>query len=130
MVLKTLKTNPQNDMPRIIRYLSSLAEITIEQPKEFEYMANQCINKETKEFNLETFATIMNLYTEAEASFMFVCDDFSDESMRRYQGFESELVRAYLNANNDEQTGVIREDADSIIGFVQDFLENKKEELN
>ena len=129
-ILKTLKSNPQNDIPRLIKYLSHLAEITIEQPKEFEYMANQCINKETKEFNLETFATIINLYTEAEASFVYVCDDFSDESMRRYQELESELVRAYLNANNDEQTGTIREDADSIISFTQEFIENKKEELN
>ena len=129
-VLKTLKTNPQNDMQRVMKYLVNLAEITIEKPKEFEYVANQCINKNTNKFNDETFATIMNLYSEAEYSSIFICDDFSEESLQKYKEFESELVHSYLKANNDEQTGTIREDADSIIEFTQEFLENKKEELN
>lgn len=129
-VLKTLKSNPQNDMASVIKHLANLSDITIARPKEFEYVANQCINKETNEFNVETFATIINLYTESEFLSSFFVSDFSDESMQKYEQIESELVHSYLQANNDEQTATIREDADSIMRFAQEFLENKKEELN
>ena len=72
----------------------------------------------------------MNLATEAEYSFPVLFDDFSDETMEAYEQIERELIHSYLKENNDEETGIIRDDADSIMAFTENFIANKKEELN
>ena len=69
----------------------------------------------------------MNLYAEAEYSSMYVIDDFSDKSIEKYKEFEIDYIRSYLEANNDEQTAMIREDADNISDFIFKFIETKKE---
>ena len=129
-IAKNLRTNPNNDMEKVTRQVCMLSEIASFEPKEVEYFVNQCVNKQTQEFNEETFGMIMNLATEAEYSFPVLFDDFSDETMEAYEQIERELIHSYLKENNDEETGIIRDDADSIMAFTENFIANKKEELN
>lgn len=129
-IAKDLRKNPNNDMDRITKQVCMLSEIASFEPKEVEYFVNQCVNKQTQEFNEETFGMIMNLATEAEYSFPLLFDDFSDETMEAYEQIERELIHSYLKENNDENTGIIRDDADSIMTFTAEFIANKKEELS